>query len=93
MEEYTNINDVSTLKKIINDLLKQNEIINNELNIIKSKNKLRCKKYYEENKDKIIKKNNEKRKNLSKEKKNEYQRRWYHNKKRKEKLLKDNSTI
>ena len=93
MEEYKNINDISTLKKIINDLLKQNEIINNELNIIKSKNKLRCKKYYEENKEKIIKHNSEYRKNLSKEKKNEYQRRWYHNKKLKEKLLKDNSTI
>ena len=33
MEEYTNINDVSTLK-IINDSFKQNEIKNNELNII-----------------------------------------------------------
>ena len=89
MEEYKNINDVSTLKKIINDLLKQNKIINGKLEFYEN----RYKKYYEQNKEKIIKHNSEYRKNLSREKKNEYQRRWYHNKKLKEKLLKDNSTI
>ena len=51
MEEYKNINDVSTLKKIINDLLKQNKIINGKLEFYEN----RYKKYYEQNKEKIIK--------------------------------------
>ena len=37
MEEYKNINDVSILKKIINDLLKKNEIILKQNEIILGK--------------------------------------------------------
>ena len=47
--------------------------------------KIKNKKYYEENKDKILNKIKINNKSVTKEKKNEYQKRWYHNKKLKEK--------
>lgn len=39
MDNYKNINDIYTLKKIINDLIKENEYINNKLNKLNNKNK------------------------------------------------------
>ena len=97
MEEYKNINDIEILHQIINDLNKKIIFLENKYKKYYKYNpnnynpeiqKIKNKKYYEENKEKIIRKNNENRKKLSKEKKNEYQRRWYHNKK-----LKENSHI